>query len=123
VISALSLFRLKPVGLQDRLVIDQFGRQDASAAHGLAAVSEAFVHQRKAVALAQVAMEIKLAAKNLDHLHGDGVGNVGIVGGGEQGVANFARLDDRAALQLQRLLTSDEAVAAAFDDQHCVLAG
>jgi hypothetical protein len=57
--------------------LPDLGRQDATVAHRLAAVVEDLVDQRKAVALAQVAMKIDLAAKNGDQLAGDGVGNAG----------------------------------------------
>jgi hypothetical protein len=115
VVGTSTLFRLKPEGLQASLVAAHLGRQDATDAHRLATVAvEALVDQRKAVALAQVAMKIDLAAKNGDQLAGDGFGYAGFVGGGDPGAGDLGRLDDGAALPVPSACSRIDEVLAAL---------
>ncbi|MDT4846465.1 hypothetical protein FQZ97_804850 [compost metagenome] len=71
-------------------VVDELGAEHTAGAHALAIGLQAFIDHAEAVALAQVAAEVDIAGEHLGQLHGDWVGDVGRVGGGEQGAADHA---------------------------------
>jgi hypothetical protein len=76
------------------------------------------VHHLEAIALAQVAVEIDVAAEDVGELHGDAVGNVGRVGRREERAADQARLHHRARLEFGRFHAGAIALGRAADAHH-----
>ena len=62
------------------------------------------VHHGELVALAQVAVEVDVAAEHVAQLHGDAVGDAGLVGGGEQRALHHARLHRHAGAELRAVV-------------------
>ena len=80
-----------------------------------AAVIEHFVNDAEAVAFAQVAVKVDVGGKYLGDLGGDGVGQAGGVGRAEQGIPDFGRFHEHAALELDELLFDQEGIGRAID--------
>src|SRR5690606_5271646 len=82
--------RRKPYRLVGFGVIDELQSQHASYADFPAVMRIGFVNNAEAVALAQIAYEVDLASKDVGNLHGDGVGDVGLVGRSKQRAGDLA---------------------------------
>src|SRR2546425_5410370 len=78
------------------------------------------VHHREAVALAQVAVEVDVAAEHFAQLHGHVIRDARGIGGGEQRAADHARFHVDARLEQRALFADAVAVALRRDLHHGV---
>ncbi len=125
--AALASIRIgEPCGAVGLAVIDELGGQDAPAAHRAAKVIDRFVDYGEAVAAAQVAMKIDVAAENIGQLRRYAVRYPGRVRCAEQRIADLGGFHHHLGVQRQGLFLSREqgaiAIGLAFDHQGLVLA-
>ena len=75
VVSALAVFAGKPESAVGLLVVRELCGENPAATQWLTALVDHFIDDAEAVALAQVAMEVDIAAENVGHLGGNPIRN------------------------------------------------
>ena len=116
----------EPCGAVGLAVVDELGGEDAPGAHRAAQMIDGFVDDGEAVALAQIAMKIDVAAENVRQLRRHRVRNSRGVRCPEQGKADLGRFHEDLGFERQGLLRGGKPLALvsglAFDHQGLILA-
>ena len=104
-------------------LVDEFGRQHASGAQLPAVRKMRFVEHREAVALAQAALEIDVAAEHVGQLERHAVRDAGAVRRAEQRRLDLRRFQFRARADLDAPFLRDQCLADALDAHQAVARG
>jgi hypothetical protein len=99
-------------------VVRELGGEQAAGAHRAPAEIVNLVDHGELITLAQVAVEVDIAAEDIAELHGDAVGDAGIVGGGEERALDHGRFHGDSRIELGAVVGDAEVAVRLGGDLH-----